>query len=113
MANVFRAIVQLFVPVRHLTSYPATPPQTSQNAAVVLTGLHPSPTGHAVVALRFQRRLTRGPAVRATDRRHSLRLEMLAMTRSAYAQAKVRCRRAVERAPSMVRPIDPTREHQT
>ena len=42
-----------------------------------------------MVGFRFQARLTQGPAVRATDRRHSLRLGMLTMTRSAYVQ--VRC----------------------
>jgi hypothetical protein len=30
-----------------------------------LTGLHPSPTSHAVVGFRFSGRLTQGPAVRA------------------------------------------------
>jgi hypothetical protein len=54
-----------------------------------LTGFYPSPTSHAVVGFRFQARLTQGPAVRATDRRHSLRLGILTMTRSAYVQ--VRC----------------------
>jgi hypothetical protein len=54
-----------------------------------LTGLHPSPTRHAVVGFRFSGRLTQGPAVRAADRRHSLRLDVLTMTRSAYVQ--VRC----------------------
>jgi hypothetical protein len=58
-------------------------------AGIQLTGLHPSPTSHAVVGFRFQARLSQGPAVRATDRRHSLRLDMLTMTRSAYVQ--VRC----------------------
>jgi hypothetical protein len=42
-----------------------------------------------VVGFRFQGSLTQGPAVRATDRRHSLRLDVLTMTRSAYVQ--VRC----------------------
>ena len=54
-----------------------------------LTGFRPSPTSHAVVGFRFSGRLTRGPAVRVTDRRHSLRLDVLTMTRSAYVQ--VRC----------------------
>jgi hypothetical protein len=54
-----------------------------------LTGLRPSPTSHAVVDFRFSGRLTQGPAVRATDRRHPLRLDMLTSTRSAYVQ--VRC----------------------
>jgi hypothetical protein len=34
----------------------------------------------AVVSFRFLGRLTQGPAVRATDRRHSLRLDVLTMT---------------------------------
>jgi hypothetical protein len=42
-----------------------------------------------VVGFRFSGRLTQGPAVRATDRRHPLRLDMLTSTRSAYVQ--VRC----------------------
>lgn len=42
-----------------------------------------------MVDFRFSGRLTQGLAVRATDRRHSLRLGMLTMTRSAYVQ--VRC----------------------
>src|SRR5262249_1208189 len=54
-----------------------------------LPGLRPSPTSHAVVSFRFQDRLTQGPAVRATDRRHSLRLDVLTITRRAYVQ--VRC----------------------
>lgn len=51
-----------------------------------LTGFHPGPTSHAVVGFRFSGKLTQGPAVRMTDRRHSLRLDMLTMTRSAYVQ---------------------------
>jgi hypothetical protein len=42
-----------------------------------------------VVGFRFQARLRQGLAVRATDRRHSLRLDVVTMTRSAYVQ--VRC----------------------
>jgi hypothetical protein len=42
-----------------------------------------------VVGFRFLDRLTQGLAVRVTDRRHSLRLDMLTVTRSAYVQ--VRC----------------------
>jgi hypothetical protein len=42
-----------------------------------------------VVGFRFSGRLTRGPAVRVTDRRHSLRLDILTSTRSTYVQ--VRC----------------------
>ena len=61
----------------------------AKQRAGYLTGLRPSPTSHAVVGLRFSGRLTQGPAVRATDRRHSLRLDVLTMTRSAYVQ--VRC----------------------
>jgi hypothetical protein len=53
---------------------------------VRLTGFHPSPTSHAVVGFRFLGRLTRGPAVRATHRRHSLRLDVLTIdTKCAYA----------------------------
>jgi hypothetical protein len=55
----------------------------------VLTGLRPSPTSHAFVGFRFSGRLTPGPAVRAADRRHPLRLDMSTSTRSAYVQ--VRC----------------------
>ena len=55
---------------------------------VHLTGLRSSPTRHAVVGFRFSGRLTQGPAVRVTDRRHSLRLDMLTMTRSAYVQVR-------------------------
>jgi hypothetical protein len=57
-------------------------------AGAVLTGLRPSPTSHAF-GFRFSGKLAQGPAVRATDRRHSLRLDMLTSTRSAYVQ--VRC----------------------
>jgi len=52
-------------------------------------GLRPSPTKHAVVGLRFSSRLAQGPAVRVADRHHSLRLDMLTKTRSAFLQ--VRC----------------------
>jgi hypothetical protein len=52
-------------------------------------GLRPSPTRHAVVGLRLSSRLTQGPAVRMADRHHSLRLDMLTKTRSAFMQ--VRC----------------------
>jgi hypothetical protein len=55
---------------------------------VRLTGFHPSPTSHAVVSFRFLGRLMQGPVVRATDRRHSLRLDVLTMTRSAYVQVR-------------------------
>src|SRR6187551_2312038 len=51
--------------------------------------LRPSPTRHAVVGLRLSSRLAQGPAVRVADRHHSLRLDMLAKTRSAFLQ--VRC----------------------
>ena len=53
---------------------------------VELTGLRPSPTRHAMVGFRFQGKLTQGPTVRATDRRHSLRLDVLTMMRTAYMQ---------------------------
>ncbi len=55
----------------------------------MLPGLRPSPTRHVVVGFRISSRLTQGPAVRVADRHHSLRLDMLTMTRSAYLQ--VRC----------------------
>jgi hypothetical protein len=42
-----------------------------------------------MVGFRFQGKLTQGPTVRATDRRHSLRLDVLTMMRTAYMQ--VRC----------------------
>ena len=42
-----------------------------------------------MVGLRFSSRLTQGPAVRLADRHHSLRLDMLTKTRSAFMQ--VRC----------------------
>ena len=42
-----------------------------------------------MVGLRFSSRLAQGPAVRVADRHHSLRLDMLTMTRSAFMQ--VRC----------------------
>ena len=54
-----------------------------------LTGLRLSPTSHAFVGFRFSGRLAQGPAVRAADRRHPLRLDMSTSTRSAYVQ--VRC----------------------
>jgi hypothetical protein len=41
-----------------------------------------------VVGFRFYAKLAQGPAVRATDRRHSLRLDMLTLTRSAYMQVR-------------------------
>jgi hypothetical protein len=48
----------------------------------------PSPTSHAIVGFRFSGRLTQGPAVKVTDRRHPLRLDMLTSTRSAYVQVR-------------------------
>jgi hypothetical protein len=42
-----------------------------------------------VVGFRFSSKLTQGPAVSAADRHHSLRLDILTMTRSAFMQ--VRC----------------------
>jgi hypothetical protein len=74
---------------RPVTRPSAQPLTTRRTAVAVLTGLRPSPTSHAVVGFRFSGRLTQGPAVRATDRRHPLRLDMLTSTRSAYVQ--VRC----------------------
>jgi hypothetical protein len=74
----------------------------------VLTGLRPSPTSHAVVGFRFLGRLTQGPAVRVADRRHSLRLDVLTMTRSAYVQ--VRCAVVAlwsERSPRYAQQIRP------
>jgi hypothetical protein len=72
---------------------PQPPPCKSadryQVARPALTGFHPSPTSRVLVGFRFLGRLAQGPAVRAADRRHSLRLGMLTMTRSAYVQ--VRC----------------------
>jgi hypothetical protein len=63
--------------------------QSKTHPTQVLTGLRPSPTSHAFVGFRFSGRLTQGPAVRAADRRHPLRLDMSTSTRSAYVQ--VRC----------------------
>jgi len=40
---------------------------------LMLTGLRPSPTRHAVDRCRFERKLSQGPAVRWADRHHSLR----------------------------------------
>jgi hypothetical protein len=41
-----------------------------------------------VVGFRFSGKLTQGPAVRVADRHHSLRLDVLTMTRSAYVQVR-------------------------
>jgi hypothetical protein len=49
----------------------------------------PAPQGMPWSASGFSSRLTQGPAVRVADRHHSLRLDMLTKTRSAFLQ--VRC----------------------
>ena len=69
-----------------------------RSSPVVLTGLRPSPTRHAVVGFRFSGRLAQGPAVRLADRRHPPRLDMLTMTRSAYLQVRCAVVAQVERA---------------
>ncbi len=72
--------------------------QARRSSAVVLTGLRPSPTRHAVVGFRFSGRLAQGPAVRLADRRHPPRLDVLTMTRSAYLQVRCAVVAQVERA---------------
>ena len=58
------------------------------------SGTAPSPTSHGVVGCQFSSRLTQGPAVSVADRHHSLRLDMLTMTRSAYLQVGCGCAQA-------------------
>ena len=53
------------------------------------SGAAPQPDEPWGGRLRLSSRLTQGPAVSVADRHHSLRLDMLTMTRSAYLQ--VRC----------------------
>jgi hypothetical protein len=80
-------------------------------SAVVLTGLRPSPTSHVVAGFCFERKLAQGPAVRIADRHHSLRLDVVTVTRSACAQVRCAVVCAVERAQATLR--RPTRPENT
>ena len=58
-----------------------------------------------MVGFRFSGRLAQGPAVRLADRSHSLRLDMLTMTRSAYVQVRCAVVAQVERAVLTLHPL--------
>jgi hypothetical protein len=66
----------------------AWPDRSSVELGDIRVTPQPSPRSHALVGVWFSGRLASGPAVRATGRRHWLRLAVVTLTRSAYVQLR-------------------------